>query len=50
MKNFLSIEDDFVDTRLDKWFKKKVSKYDLEGRLYEEIDWFSKNEIYGTRN
>tara|TARA_B100000686_G_scaffold115366_1_gene122744 strand:+ start:716 stop:1624 length:909 start_codon:yes stop_codon:yes gene_type:complete len=25
MKNFLSIEDDFVDTRLDKWFKKKVS-------------------------
>ena len=26
-------------------FKKKVSKYDLEGRLYEEIDWFSKNKI-----
>ena len=26
-------------------FKKKVAKYDLEGRLYEEIDWFSKNKI-----
>ena len=25
MKNFLSIESDFVNTRFDKWFKKKVS-------------------------
>ena len=26
-------------------FKKKVGKYDLEGRLYDEIDWFSDNKI-----
>tara|TARA_Y100001970_G_scaffold290801_1_gene425789 strand:- start:849 stop:2900 length:2052 start_codon:yes stop_codon:yes gene_type:complete len=26
-------------------FKKKVSKYDLDGRLFEEINWFSKNKI-----
>tara|TARA_X000001382_G_scaffold32314_1_gene21166 strand:+ start:1081 stop:3126 length:2046 start_codon:yes stop_codon:yes gene_type:complete len=26
-------------------FKKKVGKYDLEGRLYDEIEWFSKNKI-----
>ncbi len=26
-------------------FKKKVGKYDLEGRLYDEIDWFSENKI-----
>ena len=26
-------------------FKNKVGKYDLDGRLYYEIDWFSKNKI-----
>ena len=26
-------------------FKKKVSKYNLEDRLFYEIDWFSKNKI-----
>ena len=25
MKNVLSIEKDFINTRLDKWFKKNVS-------------------------
>ena len=26
-------------------FKKKVSKYNLEDRLFYEIDWFSKNKV-----